>query len=182
MFSNEAKERGVKLRAEIDEDYEFTGLQATALREALSNLILNALQACERDNEVIVQARLEKEDSVEAYKITHNFELFNREENGQDHQVASNSKISSLTQPAKSLDKRRLSLSVTDTGRGISVEEQLRVFEPFYTTKSRGTGLGLAIVQRRATEFGGSVELTSPVENHHGTRFRLAIPLTIDEP
>lgn len=177
LFSNEAKERGVKLRAEIDEDYEFTGLQAAALREALSNLILNALQACEKENEVIVQARLEQEDAAEGYKMAHNFELFNREENGQAHQVMNDSKVSSLTQSAKSLDKKRLILSVTDTGRGIAVEEQLRVFEPFYTTKSRGTGLGLAIVQRRAIELGGSIELISPVENDQGTSFRLFVPL-----
>jgi signal transduction histidine kinase len=74
-------------------------------------------------------------------------------------------------------EKRRLILTVTDTGAGISVAEQARVFEPFYTTKSRGTGLGLAIVQRRAVELGGSVELISPVTNQRGTRFRLMIPL-----
>ena len=35
----------------------------------------------------------------------------------------------------------------------------------------------LAIVQRRIAEIGGVVELTSPVEAGHGTRFRLVIPL-----
>jgi signal transduction histidine kinase len=180
LFSNEAKERGVKLRARIDEDYELTGLQAAALREALSNLVLNAVQACDKENEVVVQVQLEKEEANEARKITHNFELFNREENGQAHQLMRDKKTSSLTLPSNSFNKRRLILSVTDTGAGISVEEQLRVFEPFYTTKSRGTGLGLAIVQRRAIELGGSIELTSPVENNHGTSFQLAIPIDPD--
>jgi len=177
LFSNEAKERGVKLRARIDEDYELTGLQAAALREALSNLVLNAVQACDKENEVVVQVQLEKEEANEARKITHNFELFNREENGQAHQLMRDKKTSSLTRLSNSFNKRRLILSVTDTGAGISVEEQLRVFEPFYTTKSRGTGLGLAIVQRRAIELGGSIELTSPVENNQGTSFRLLVPI-----
>jgi signal transduction histidine kinase len=177
LFSNEAKERGVKLRAQIDEDYELTGLQAAALREALSNLVLNAVQACDKENGVVVQVQLEKEEANEARKITHNFELFNREENGQAHQLMRNKKTSSLTRLSNSFNKRRLILSVTDTGAGISVEEQLRVFEPFYTTKSRGTGLGLAIVQRRVIELGGSIELTSPVENNQGTSFRLLVPL-----
>jgi signal transduction histidine kinase len=70
-----------------------------------------------------------------------------------------------------------LILAVTDTGPGISQQEQQRVFEPFYSTKSRGTGLGLAIVQRRIVELGGSVELTSPVDDDRGTRFRLVVPL-----
>ena len=72
---------------------------------------------------------------------------------------------------------RRLVLSITDTGSGIPEESQRRIFEPFYTTKARGTGLGLAIVQRRIAEIGGVVELTSPVEGGHGTRFRLVVPL-----
>jgi signal transduction histidine kinase len=177
LFSNEAKERGVKLRAEIDEDCEFTGLQAAVLREALSNLVLNAVQACEKGDEVVVQAHLEKEDATEVHKIAHNFELFHREENEPVSKLTGGTKMSSLPHLSNRPDKRRLIVSVTDTGAGISVEQQLRVFEPFYTTKSRGTGLGLAIVQRRAIELGGSIELTSPVENNHGTRFRLLVPL-----
>ncbi|HXG66587.1 MAG TPA: ATP-binding protein [Blastocatellia bacterium] len=70
-----------------------------------------------------------------------------------------------------------LVVSVTDTGPGIPEQAQNRVFDPFYTTKSRGTGLGLAIVQRRMAEIGGVVELTSPVTDNHGTRFRLIVPL-----
>jgi two-component system sensor histidine kinase FlrB len=70
-----------------------------------------------------------------------------------------------------------LTLTVTDSGPGIPAEAQQRVFEPFYSTKSRGTGLGLAIVQRRAVELGGSVELSSPVQDGHGARFQVVIPL-----
>jgi len=72
-----------------------------------------------------------------------------------------------------------LVLQVTDNGPGIPAEIQQRVFEPFYSTKSRGTGLGLAIVQRRVVEIGGSVELLSPAVGDRGTRFRLQIPLTV---
>ncbi len=68
-------------------------------------------------------------------------------------------------------------LTITDTGPGIPEEDQRRVFEPFYTTKSRGTGLGLAIVQRRIVELGGIIELKSPARDGHGTEFRLIIPL-----
>ena len=39
-------------------------------------------------------------------------------------------------------------LTFTDTGMGMTAEQQARLFEPFLTTKVRGTGLGLAIVHR----------------------------------
>ncbi len=39
-------------------------------------------------------------------------------------------------------------LTFTDTGMGMTEEQQARLFEPFLTTKVRGTGLGLAIVHR----------------------------------
>jgi signal transduction histidine kinase len=38
-----------------------------------------------------------------------------------------------------------VTLTVADTGPGISPELLERIFEPFFTTKPRGSGLGLAI-------------------------------------
>ena len=72
----------------------------------------------------------------------------------------------------------KLILTVTDTGPGIPEEVKQKVFEPFYSTRSRGTGLGLAIVQRRTVELGGSVELVSPIEDGRGTRFIMTVPIT----
>ena len=148
LLGNEARERGVDLSAEIKADAILTGAQGAALREALSNLVVNAVQATERGGRVKV------ESDAETYAAQ-----------------AGNSRRAS----------ERLVISVTDTGPGITPEVQRRVFEPFYTTKARGTGLGLAIVQRRVVEMGGKVELTSPVIEGHGTRFRLVVPFEIVE-
>ncbi len=62
-----------------------------------------------------------------------------------------------------------LSLSVRDTGTGISEEDQKKLFEPFVQGKAMrgtyaehsGTGLGLAIVRRMITQMGGSVRVES---------------------
>jgi PAS domain S-box-containing protein len=71
---------------------------------------------------------------------------------------------------------RQVSLSVADTGHGMSAEVAKHVFEPFFTTKGpgHGTGLGLATAYGVITEAGGSITLSS-VE-HHGTTFTVLLP------
>jgi len=49
-------------------------------------------------------------------------------------------------------------LEVADSGPGIPRAEAQRIFEPFYTTKTRGTGLGLAMARRIALAHGGTLE------------------------
>jgi signal transduction histidine kinase len=52
---------------------------------------------------------------------------------------------------------------VKDTGGGIPLDIQQRIFDPFYTTKpvGVGTGLGLGIVYRIVEQFGGTIRFTS---------------------
>ncbi len=66
-------------------------------------------------------------------------------------------------------------VSVADTGGGIPQEQINRIFEPFYTTKTKGSGLGLMIVQRTVRSHGGRIELESRVGK--GTTFRIWLPL-----
>lgn len=68
-------------------------------------------------------------------------------------------------------------LSVTDEGVGISKEDQKRIFEPFFTSKSMGrsgTGLGMAVVWGTVKDHDGFIELTSKVGT--GTTFDLYFP------
>jgi two-component system, chemotaxis family, CheB/CheR fusion protein len=60
------------------------------------------------------------------------------------------------------LDERpALKMSLCDNGPGFTAEQAQRIFEPFYTTKTRGTGLGMAIVKRIVAIHGGRVEVGS---------------------
>lgn len=51
----------------------------------------------------------------------------------------------------------RVEISLHDQGPGIDPAVSKRVFEPFFTTRSRGTGLGLAVVASVARIHGGRV-------------------------
>jgi signal transduction histidine kinase len=68
-----------------------------------------------------------------------------------------------------------VSVTVSDTGGGISQEKINHIFEPFYTTKKKGSGLGLMIVQRIVRDHGGRIEVESRVGQ--GTTFRIWLPL-----
>ncbi len=52
-------------------------------------------------------------------------------------------------------------IKVKDTGSGIRAEEQDKVFQRFYSTKSYGLGIGLAITRRIVEEHGGRIKLHS---------------------
>lgn len=73
-----------------------------------------------------------------------------------------------------------LSLSVTDYGYGISMEDQQKVFDKFYRIKNSqasnesGTGLGLPYVKEIVKKHGGSISLASNEEI--GSRFTLNFP------
>ncbi len=66
-------------------------------------------------------------------------------------------------------------ISVTDSGVGIALEDRERILRPFFSTKGRGTGLGLSISQRIADEHGGT--LTFESEPGRGTTFTIRLPL-----
>jgi signal transduction histidine kinase len=65
-------------------------------------------------------------------------------------------------------------ITVTDTGIGISEQQLSQIFRPFYTTKGNGTGLGLSLVRRIVEEHQGQINVTS--ELGKGSTFEVQIP------
>ena len=71
----------------------------------------------------------------------------------------------------------RIELRFSDNGPGIPVEELLRIFDPFYTTKEpgKGTGLGLSVCYRIVEALGGTVRAESRLGE--GTTIVVSLPL-----
>jgi len=69
-----------------------------------------------------------------------------------------------------------VTVSVSDTGIGMSEATLARAFEPFFTTKEagRGSGMGLSMVQGFATQSGGAVQIAS--FRSQGTTVTLWLP------
>jgi signal transduction histidine kinase len=66
-------------------------------------------------------------------------------------------------------------VTVTDNGPGIPDASRDRIFQPFFTTRSRGTGLGLAIVQKIVVMHNGRVTVQKPLAG--GAAVQLVFPL-----
>ncbi len=100
------------------------------LRQALLNLVLNALQAMPDGGQLTVTTRCRES---------------------------------------------RAEVTIADTGPGIALAEQERIFRTFVTTRPDGTGLGLPISQRIVTSHGGQISVNSSPGN--GAAFTVTLPL-----
>jgi two-component system sensor kinase FixL len=68
-----------------------------------------------------------------------------------------------------------LQVTVRDQGPGIPDDVRQRLFQPFFTTKSRGTGLGLSTARRLIEAHGGTIAIDCPPEG--GTVVTIRLPL-----
>ncbi|CBE68776.1 MAG: response regulator [Candidatus Methylomirabilis oxygeniifera] len=115
---------------------------AAELREALINVLFNALDAMPHGGTItIATRRAPRTETGETLSTTHTpRSLFQEPPAGRTWVV----------------------LSVTDTGIGMSQDVKARLFEPFFTTKgSHGTGLGLNMVQGIVHRHEGEIHITS---------------------
>lgn len=78
--------------------------------------------------------------------------------------------LTELTEP----DKNYFSVKIKDTGKGIPEKDIIRIFDPFFSTKSQGVGLGLTICYGIIVSHSGTIGVES--ERKKGSIFTVSLP------
>ncbi|MBM3185447.1 MAG: GHKL domain-containing protein, partial [Bacteroidetes bacterium] len=70
-------------------------------------------------------------------------------------------------------DNSSVFIDVSDNGCGISIEEQEKLFVPYFTTKTSGSGIGLSMVKQIVENHDGEISFVS--ELNKGTSFSIKL-------
>lgn len=74
-------------------------------------------------------------------------------------------------------EKLPLCIEIEDNGQGITEEELVRIFQPYFTTKANGQGLGLPVVSKIVDDHGGTISVTSRPGK---TVFKINLPVSTE--
>jgi signal transduction histidine kinase len=133
----ELKEHGVRIEANVPATPLPVRVDAELVRQALLNLLLNAMQAMPAGGVVRVSVQR---------------------------------------------DQRYAVIEIADNGTGIAADVLPRIFDLYFTTKTRGSGIGLAMTYRILQLHGGAMEVRSnanPEAADRGTTFTLHLPISV---
>jgi len=136
------------LHYQLERDIPMVEVEPTQIRQVIMNLITNASDALE-----------EREGTLTL-------------STGVMHADAGY--LSAMSRSESLQAGRYVYAEVSDTGCGMDAATQLRIFDPFFSTKFSGRGLGLAAVQGIVRGHKGGVKVTSAMGR--GTTFRILLP------
>ncbi len=88
--------------------------------------------------------------------------------------VEQNGRLKQITVEIMPANAHAVRVAITDSGRGLTPEAQLRLFEPDFTSKTRGTGLGLTIARQTIRVHGGDITAHNAPEG--GAQFIVELP------
>ncbi len=115
------------------------------IQQVLINLITNAYQAMPTGGNLTIKAQAVTDEDLPSPQNLEGTSLYNA-----------------------------ILLTFTDTGHGMSLKIQNKIFEPLYTTKAKGIGLGLAVSKNLVGVNGGKLEMES--QEGQGSTFKVILP------
>lgn len=168
-------DQGITRRFRIDCELEApTGMvygERHDLEQVFVNLVLNAVDAMDREGEIVVRSRINDatafSDAIEKRRTDPIRQRWSHR--------PSRRALAWLARPES--PARFLQVVMADSGTGVAPEDEERIFEPFYSTKQpgKGTGLGLAIVASTIENLGGTIWVQRAREG--GAAFIILLPL-----
>lgn len=144
---------GITLVIDAEDKLEKVNMDATQIEQAIIHLAINAGEAMPDGGKLTIRVAEANPATDESGRLTRQ----RANEDGEPHRFAV--------------------VEITDTGLGMSKEDQAKVFEPFFTTRKgthRNAGLGLATVYRIIDQHNGFITVDSQVGS--GTTFRIFLP------
>ena len=101
-----------------------------------------------------------------------------------ENALSVSSRNSQITVECRKLQSEKgpqIQVRFLDQGPGLSQEQRSRIFEPFYTTKTKGTGLGMAICQRIVEAHRGRIYVEESDEKNKpvGAVIVLELPVNV---
>lgn len=155
------RKKNINLTKKLDKKLVPQKLDATHLKEAFINIILNAAQVTSPRGKLTI--------TTERIKLNHQIQDFGYDDH---HPGNADQGFFRIDLPA---NKEVILIRIEDSGPGIPKKDIEKIFDPFFTTKLDGTGLGLAITKRVINQHNGIIQVKSRPKN--GTTFLIYLPL-----
>lgn len=156
FFLPQAQQQGVRLRVDLEHEPVMAHCDVAHLKQAVLNLMLNAVQAMTR----VPASNVGNSDGSMP----------------QMKELILQTRRASSTEPNNTpvSDAPMSLIRVIDTGPGMSAETKAKLFTPYFTTRSGGSGLGLATTKRIIEAMGGKIGVESDVGK--GAAFTIHLP------
>jgi two-component system NtrC family sensor kinase len=154
LLRPQKKFKRIKFESLVPHDMPLVMADFDLIRQALVNLLLNALDAVDEGGQIWVRAVVlwrEPDGNLRCNDAPGEPDFFNL---GDIHRIRPPRDGRDLVS-----GRKVVVFSVVDNGQGIPPENLVKVFDPFFTTKEpgRGTGLGLAMCHAGVTAVGGEI-------------------------
>ena len=154
LSEGRSRHRGVALKTDIQPGLPTLSADPDRLQQVILNLLDNAIKFTPSGGEISLSVMQRETDTLSGSK---------------------DSTLSGLKGNVLSMPKGEIEISVQDTGRGMSNDEQERAFEAYYRGAGGGSGLGLTIARVIVDAHGGQMGIESSLGQ--GCRVWFTLPL-----
>ena len=173
FLSDQGVLRRITVEPHIDPKPMIVSATALALEQVFANLVLNAVDAMPAGGHLRISIRRRIADDLldaPAHRASDTVA-----DGGPVRAVAPDERLAAWVASDRTAEV--VKVVVSDSGHGVTAGDEVRIFEPFVTSKSRehGTGLGLAVVKRLVRNMNGFIWVQRSREG--GAAFHIVMPL-----